>query len=111
MATLSDVGIYKIATMVAQLGALPVMASTTMFGPVVSELVYGERGEITGFVRATGSEDTHLIHINQEDCIRCNACVDACPVDCISIQKVSRGVGKQTADCRPQTTDAFARGF
>ncbi len=77
----------------------------------VSELVYGERGEITGFVRATGSEDTHLIHINQEDCIRCNACVDACPVDCISIQKVSRGVGKQTADCRPQTTDAFARGF
>jgi formate dehydrogenase major subunit len=58
----------------------------------VSELVYGERGEIVDFVRATGSDDTHLIHINQADCIRCNACVDACPVDCISIQKVSRGV-------------------
>lgn len=57
----------------------------------VSELVYGERGEIVDFVRATGSEDTHLIYINQADCIRCNACVDACPVDCISIQKVSRG--------------------
>ena len=40
MATLTDVGVYKIATMIAQLGALPVMASTTMFGPVVSELVY-----------------------------------------------------------------------
>lgn len=40
MASLSEVGVYKIATMIAQLGALPVMASTTMFGPVVSELVY-----------------------------------------------------------------------
>ncbi len=57
----------------------------------VSELVYGERGEIVDFVRAKGSEDTRLIYINQADCIRCNACVDACPVDCISIQKVSRG--------------------
>ena len=70
----------------------------------VSELVYGERGEIVDFIRAKGSEDTRLIYINQEDCIRCNACVDACPVDCISIQKVSRVVGK-TADCRPQTED------
>jgi len=56
----------------------------------VRELTYGDRGEIVGFVRADGSEDTYLIYINQEDCIRCNACVDACPVDCISIQKVSR---------------------
>lgn len=45
LAALSDVGIYKIATMIAQLGALPVMASTTMFGPVVSELVYAQELE------------------------------------------------------------------
>ncbi|RME22421.1 MAG: hypothetical protein D6798_15850, partial [Deltaproteobacteria bacterium] len=43
LAALSDVGVYKIATMIAQLGALPVMASTTMFGPVVSELVYSQQ--------------------------------------------------------------------
>lgn len=43
LATLSEVGVYKIATMIAQLGALPVMASTTMFGPVVSELVYSQQ--------------------------------------------------------------------
>ena len=55
----------------------------------VSALEYGPAGEITGFKRATGSDDTRLIYINQEDCIRCGACVDACPVDCISIQKVS----------------------
>ncbi len=56
----------------------------------VKELIYGEKGEITGFIRSEGSEDTNLIYINQEDCIRCGACVDACPVDCISIQKVTR---------------------
>jgi NADPH-dependent glutamate synthase beta subunit-like oxidoreductase/NAD-dependent dihydropyrimidine dehydrogenase PreA subunit len=61
----------------------------------VKELTYGDKGEITGFVRSTCSEDTNLIYINQEDCIRCGACVDACPVDCISIQKVTR----TTAPC------------
>ena len=55
----------------------------------VSSLIYDDNGRITGFNRAEGSEDTHLIYINQEDCIRCNACVEACPVDCISVQKVS----------------------
>ncbi len=55
----------------------------------ISDLVYGESGEIVDFVRAQNSEDTKLIYINQEDCIRCNACVDVCPVDCISIQKIS----------------------
>lgn len=55
----------------------------------ISSLNYGDKGEIVGFNRAQGSEDTKLIYINQEDCIRCNACVDACPVDAISVQKVS----------------------
>jgi formate hydrogenlyase subunit 6/NADH:ubiquinone oxidoreductase subunit I len=40
--------------------------------------------------RARSSESTKLIWINQADCIRCNACVEACPVDAISIQKVNR---------------------
>lgn len=56
----------------------------------VSELDYDDKGEIIGFTEAKGSEDTNLIYINQEDCIRCNACVDACPVDAISVQKVTR---------------------
>jgi NAD-dependent dihydropyrimidine dehydrogenase PreA subunit len=56
----------------------------------VSSLKYGEDNEIIGFNRATGTEDTTLIYINQEDCIRCNACVEACPVDAISVQCVNR---------------------
>ena len=27
--------------------------------------------------------------INQEDCIRCDACLQVCPVQCIDVQKVS----------------------
>ena len=68
----------------------------------VSSLVYDDDRCITGFNRAEESENTYLIYINQEDCIRCNACVEACPVDCISVQKVSL----QTV-----TTDNTACGY
>jgi ferredoxin len=56
----------------------------------VKDLRYDEQGVIVGFERAQSTEETKMIYINQEDCIRCNACVQACPVDCISVQKVSR---------------------
>ena len=39
MATLAEVGIYRTAVMIAMFGALPVMAITTMFNPVIAELV------------------------------------------------------------------------
>jgi formate dehydrogenase major subunit len=55
----------------------------------VSQLLYDEADRITGFQRASSTEDTQLIWINQADCIRCGACVEACPVDAISLQKVS----------------------
>ncbi|MDF7799945.1 FAD-dependent oxidoreductase [Pontiellaceae bacterium B1224] len=40
--------------------------------------------ESTDYVR-----DMNLIWINQDECIRCGACLKACPVDAISLQKVS----------------------
>jgi len=66
----------------------------------VSELEYGEDKEIIGYKRSSGSEDTKLIYVNQEDCIRCNACVEACPVDAISIQRVSRYNIRSCDTCR-----------
>lgn len=52
LSTLTEVGVYKVATMIAMFGSLPVMASTTMFGPVVSELVYGRQIErLQGLLR------------------------------------------------------------
>ncbi|WP_372797797.1 FAD-dependent oxidoreductase [Pontiella sp.] len=40
--------------------------------------------ESTDYVR-----EMNLIWINQDECIRCGACLKACPVDAISLQKVS----------------------
>jgi formate dehydrogenase major subunit len=55
----------------------------------VSALTHDKAGRIVEVQRAKHTEETRLIWINQDDCIRCRACVDACPVDAISIQKVS----------------------
>ena len=56
----------------------------------VSNLIYDNQERVVGYTRALNSETTKLIWINQADCIRCGACVDACPVDAISIQKVGK---------------------
>jgi NADPH-dependent glutamate synthase beta subunit-like oxidoreductase/predicted nucleotide-binding protein (sugar kinase/HSP70/actin superfamily)/NAD-dependent dihydropyrimidine dehydrogenase PreA subunit len=55
----------------------------------VSSFAYDDVGRITGFVRATDEDKHPRIWINQSDCIRCGACIDVCPDDAISVQKVS----------------------
>jgi ferredoxin len=54
----------------------------------VKELKYDDEGRIVGWEEAKSTDETNLIWINQEDCIRCGACLKACPVDAISLQKV-----------------------
>jgi formate dehydrogenase major subunit len=55
----------------------------------VKALKQDGEGRIVGWEIAEKEDDVNMIWINQEDCIRCGACVAACPVDAISIQKVS----------------------
>ena len=55
----------------------------------IKELHYNPDGTVAGWDIAEKQDEVKLIWINQEDCIRCNACVDACPVDCISLQKAT----------------------
>ncbi|MFA7368722.1 MAG: FAD-dependent oxidoreductase [Kiritimatiellales bacterium] len=55
----------------------------------IKELHHDAEGCVTGWTLVQKADDVHLIWINQDDCIRCGACVSACPVDAISIQKVS----------------------
>ena len=55
----------------------------------VSGLDHDAQGRLTGFRRSTSASDYNMLFIDQDQCIRCNACVEVCPVDCISLQKVS----------------------
>ena len=55
----------------------------------ISELTYAEDGRITGYKRSSSAEDYNLLFIDQNECIRCGACADVCPVECIPLQKVT----------------------
>jgi formate dehydrogenase major subunit len=55
----------------------------------VSGFSYDDAGRIAGFQRATDEDQRPRIWINQSECIRCGACIDVCPDDAISLQKVS----------------------
>jgi formate dehydrogenase major subunit len=55
----------------------------------IKRLHHNPDGTVAGWEIARRADEVHLIWINQDDCIRCGACVAACPVDAISIQKVS----------------------
>ncbi len=55
----------------------------------VSSLIYDAEERIVGYNRSTGSKDYNMLYIDQSQCIRCGACKDVCPVECISLQRVS----------------------
>lgn len=55
----------------------------------VNELEFAPDGRITGYRRSTGSRNYNLLFIDQNECIRCGACVEVCPVECITLQRVS----------------------
>lgn len=67
----------------------------------IKELHYDAEGLVTGWTLAKKADEVNLIWINQDDCIRCGACVSACPVDAISIQKVSLRIGEVMITGRP----------
>ncbi|MEI6222086.1 MAG: FAD-dependent oxidoreductase [bacterium] len=55
----------------------------------VAEFEKNEQGIVTGIKEANHGEEVKAIWINGKDCIRCGGCKSACPVDAISLQKVS----------------------
>ena len=56
----------------------------------VNSFTYDEDGTIVDYVRSKNSLDYNWLYIDQNECIRCGACADVCPVECIPIQKVSK---------------------
>ena len=54
----------------------------------VSSLVYDGQDRVTGHIKSTGAHDYRRLYLDPSLCIRCGACVEVCPVDCITVQKV-----------------------
>jgi len=48
-----------------------------------------EHGSVVGWEVSELHSDRRRVWINEEECIRCGACVAACPVDAITLHKVS----------------------
>jgi len=55
----------------------------------VSDLIYDEKDRIAGYQESSSSRDYNLLYLDGDQCIRCGACVEVCPVDCITLQKVT----------------------
>lgn len=54
----------------------------------IRALHFDEAGRIVGYERSTSAADYNLLYIDQNECIRCGACAEVCPVECIPLQKV-----------------------
>lgn len=56
---------------------------------MLKELGHDDEGRVVSWETADSMREMNLIWINQDECIRCGACIQACPVDAINLQKVS----------------------
>ncbi|VGO21778.1 FAD-dependent oxidoreductase [Pontiella sulfatireligans] len=56
---------------------------------MLKEIRHDDDGRIVSWAETDSVREMNLIWINQDECIRCGACIKACPVDAITLQKVS----------------------
>jgi formate dehydrogenase major subunit len=56
---------------------------------MLKELHRDQEGRVVSWDAVGSMREMKMIWINQDECIRCGACLKACPVDAINLQKVS----------------------
>jgi formate dehydrogenase major subunit len=56
---------------------------------MLKNITYDEAGKATDWEATERVREMNLIWINSDACTRCGACITACPVDAISLQKVT----------------------
>jgi formate dehydrogenase major subunit len=54
----------------------------------ISGLVTDPDGRVTGYHEVAGGPEYNQLYIDASECIRCNACLEVCPVDCIHIRRI-----------------------
>ncbi len=57
-----------------------------------SALIFDDQDRITGHMPSSSSRDYNMLYLDSNACTRCGACVEVCPVECITLQKVTRVV-------------------
>lgn len=73
----------------------------------VDSLQYDDENCIVGYTDAPDPTPHvyNLLYINQDKCTRCGRCEKVCPVECISIQKVTRNVERACDVADRQSAD------
>lgn len=71
---------------------------------MLKELRHDDEGCIVSWDVADSMREMNMIWINQDECIRCGACLLACPVDAINLQKVA--LSTERSGDEPGTTRA-----
>jgi NADPH-dependent glutamate synthase beta subunit-like oxidoreductase len=64
---------------------------------MLKELRHDDEGRVVAWDVADTMGEMKMIWINQDECIRCGACLEACPVDAITLQKVSLSIGPDSS--------------
>ena len=69
---------------------------------MLKTIAHDNEGGLVSWEATDSVREMNLIWINQDECIRCGACIAACPVDAINLQKVTLSTAPRIHNALPQ---------